>query len=61
MRGTPAFDVDASCLSIVLGLDAAAAVMKASDGSSGLRAPRLETWSEQVESCGIDGRGSRLP
>lgn len=101
MRGTPAFDVDASCLSFLLGLDlgaallaagryrrillvscdlashaldpadpdtyglfgdgAAAAVLEAGDGSTGLRALRLETWSEQVEACGIAGGGSRLP
>lgn len=101
LQGTPAFDVDASCLSFLLGLDlvaallaagryrrvllvacdlashaldpadpdtyglfgdgAAAAVLEAGDGSAGLRALRLETWSEQVEACGIAGGGSRLP
>lgn len=101
MKGTPAFDVDASCLSFLLGLDlvaallaakryrrvllvacdlashaldpadpdtyglfgdgAAAVVLEAGDGSTGLRALRLETWSEQVDACGIAGGGSRLP
>ena len=101
LKGTPAFDVDASCLSFLLGLDlvaallaagryrrvllvacdvashaldpadpdtyglfgdgAAAALLDAGDGRTGLRALRLETWSEQVEACGIAGGGSRLP
>ena len=101
LKGTPAFDVDASCLSFLLGLDlvaallaagryrrvvlvacdvpshaldpadpdtyglfgdgATAAVLDFGDGSTGLRSLRLETWSEQVDACGIAGGGSRLP
>jgi 3-oxoacyl-[acyl-carrier-protein] synthase-3 len=45
----------------LFGDGAAAAVLDAGDGRTGLRALRLETWSEQVEACCIAGGGSRLP
>lgn len=101
LKRVPAFDVDATCLSFLLGLDlvaallaagryrrvllvscdiashaldpadpetfglfgdgAAAVLLELGAGLTGLRALRLETWSEHVQACGIAGGGSRLP